>query len=56
MKQNMKTNEKNFNMPNLNPVIQISHFDDDKHVRTDVYPIAHFLDHESKEIKTLKYS
>ena len=44
------------NIINSNPVIKITHFDNDKCVRTDVYPISHFLDKSSREIKTLVYS
>lgn len=56
MKPQIKSTEENLNMSRLNPVIQITHFDNDKHVKTDVYPITHFLDQKSKEIKTLRYS
>ena len=47
MKQQIKSTEENLNMSRLNPVIQITHFDNDKHVKTDVYPITHFLDQKS---------
>ncbi len=56
MKEQLKIKETNFNISGSNPVIKISHFDDDKHVKTDVYPISHFLDQTSKEIRTLRYS
>tara|TARA_B100001564_G_C20187158_1_gene466733 strand:+ start:381 stop:578 length:198 start_codon:yes stop_codon:yes gene_type:complete len=56
MKEEFKANEKNYNLSTLNPMIKISHFEKDKHVKTDVYPISHFLDHSSKEIKNIKYS
>ena len=29
---------------NSSPIIKISHYDEDKHVKTDIYPISHFLD------------
>ena len=44
------------NIINSNPVIKITHFENDKCVKTDVYPISHFLDKSSREIKTLVYS
>ncbi len=44
------------NILNCNPVIRITHFDNNKCVKTDVYPISHFLDKSSREIKTLVYS
>ena len=44
------------NIINSNPVIKITHFENDKSVKTDVYPISHFLDKSSREIKTLVYS
>ena len=44
------------NIINPNPVIKITHFENDKSVKTDVYPISHFLDKSSREIKTLVYS
>ena len=56
MKEEFKANEKNYNLSTLNPMIKISHFEKDKLVKTDVYPISHFLDHSSKEIKNIKYS
>ncbi len=42
--------------PNPNPVIKITHFDNDKCVKTDIYPISHFLDRSSREIKSIVYS
>ena len=44
------------NIITSSPVIKITHFDNDKCVKTDVYPISHFLDKSSREIKTLVYS
>ncbi len=51
-----KSKVTNENVSKLNPVIKISHFDDDKHVKTDVYPVSHFLDKSSREMKSLRYS
>ena len=44
------------NIINSNPVIKITHFDNDKCVKTDIYPISHFLDRSSREIKSIVYS
>ncbi len=56
MNELLKPKETTENIRDLNPVIKISHFDDDKHVKTDIYPISHFLDKSSREIKTVVYS
>ncbi len=56
MNKLIKSAETNENILNSNPVIKISHFDDDKHVKTDVYPVSHFLDKSSREIKSITYS
>ena len=56
MKEQYKSYEANQNMAASNPVIKISHYDDDKHIKTDTFPVSHFLDQTSKEMKTLKYS
>ncbi len=56
MNELLKSKENIGNIRNLNPVIKISHFDDDKHVKTDIYPISHFLDKSSREIKSVVYS
>ena len=44
------------NILNTNPVIKITHFDNDKCVKTAVYPLSHFLDKSSREINTIVYS
>ncbi len=46
----------NIGTPNSRPIIKISHYDEDKHVKTDIYPISHFLDRESKNMKVVRYS
>tara|TARA_Y100000766_G_C18444868_1_gene383122 strand:+ start:106 stop:279 length:174 start_codon:yes stop_codon:yes gene_type:complete len=56
MKAEYKPNETNYSFSNVSPIIKISHFDDDdNHIRTDVFPVTHFLDKSSKEIKSIKY-
>ena len=56
MNKHIRSNEVGDNVPNSNPVIKITHFDNDKFVKTDVYPISHFLDRPSREIKSIVYS
>ena len=56
MNKHIRSNEVGDNVPNSNPVIKITHFDNDKFVKTDVYPISHFLDRSSREIKSIVYS
>jgi len=56
MKEEIKNKEFGNSISNLNPVIKISHYDDDKHIKTEVFPVAHFLDQSSREIKKLRYS
>ena len=51
MNKYIRSDEIKDNIPNSNPVIKITHFDNDKCVKTDVYPISHFLDRSSREIK-----
>ena len=56
MNELLKPKETTKDIRDLNPVIKISHFDDDKHVKTDIYPVSHFLDKSTREIKTVIYS
>ena len=56
MNKYLRSNEIKDSIPNSNPVIEITHFDNDKFVKTDVYPVSHFLDRSSKEIKSIVYS
>ena len=56
MNKYIRSREIKDNIINSNPVIKITHFDNNKCVKTDVYPISHFLDKTSREIKTLIYS
>ena len=56
MNKYIRSDEIKDNIPNSNPVIKISHFDNDKCIKTDIYPISHFLDRSSREIKTIVYS
>ena len=55
MKEEFKK-EMNLGAPSSAPIIKISHYDEDKHIKTDIYPISHFLDSESKKMKVLRYS
>ena len=56
MNKYIRSNKIKDSIPNSNPVIEITHFDNDKFVKTDVYPISHFLDRSSREIKSIVYS
>tara|TARA_B100000579_G_C22099269_1_gene518067 strand:- start:130 stop:300 length:171 start_codon:yes stop_codon:yes gene_type:complete len=56
MKNELKANEENYNASGLSPMIKISHYDNDKHIKTDIFPITHFLDQSSKDIKSIQYS
>ena len=56
MNKYIRSEEVKNDILNSNPVIKITHFDDDKCVKTDIYPISHFLDKSSREIKTIVYS
>jgi len=56
MNKYIRSNEVGDNVPNSNPVIKITHFDNDEFVKTDVYPISHFLDRPAREIKSIVYS
>ena len=56
MKEEMKSNIKNYSVTTLNPMIKITHFDKNKHVKTDVFPLSHFLDNSTKEFKRVRYS
>ena len=56
MNKHIRSGEIKDNILNSNPAIKITHFDNDKCVKTDIYPISHFLDKSSREIKTLVYS
>ena len=50
--KNHKSNE-----PILNaPLIKISHFKDDKLLKTETYPVIHFLDSHTNDLKQMKYS
>ncbi len=51
-----KSKVTNEDISKLNPVIKICLFDDNKPVDTKVYPISHFLDKSSREMKSLRYS
>ena len=55
MKEEFKK-EINIGRPNSSPIIKISHYDEDKHVKTDIYPVSHFLDKESKNMRVIRYS
>ena len=55
-KEEIKSNTKNYSVTTLNPMIKITHFDEDKHVKTDVFPLSYFLDHSTKEFKRVRYS
>ncbi len=56
MNKYIRSGEIKDNIFNSNPLIKITHFENDKCVRTDVYPISHFLDRSSREIKSIVYS
>ena len=56
MNKYIRSDEIKDSILNSNPVIKITHFDNDKLVKTDVYPISHFLDKSSREIKSVVYS
>ena len=51
-----KSKVTNEHVSKLNPVIKVCHFEDNKPVETKVYPISHFLDKSSREMKTVVYS
>ena len=55
MKEEFKK-EMNLETPSSGPIIKISHYEEDKHVKTDIFPISHFLDRESKNMKVIRYS
>ena len=56
MKEEMKSNIKNHSVTTLNPMIKITHFDEDKRVKTDVFPLSYFLDYSTKDLKRVRYS
>ena len=56
MNKYIRPNELKENILNSNPIIKITHFDNNKCVKTDIYPISHFLDKSSREIKSIVYS
>ena len=56
MNKYIRSNKIKDNILNSNPVIKITHFDNDKFVKSDIYPISHFLDKTSREIKSIVYS
>ncbi len=57
MKEEFKLKKEKYNLSNLNPIIKISHYDDDdKHIKTDTFPVTHFLDDESRNIRVIRYS
>ncbi len=56
MNKHIRSRDIKDNILNSNPVIKITHFDNDICVKTDVYPISHFLDKSSREMKTVVYS
>ena len=56
MNKYIRSGEIKDNIFNSNPLIKITHFENDKCVRTDVYRISHFLDRSSREIKSIVYS
>ena len=56
MNKYIRSGEIKDNIINSNPLIKITHFDNDKFVKTDIYPISHFLDKSSREIKSIVYS
>ena len=42
---------------NINcPVIKISHYEDDKLLKTETYPVGHFLNLGEGNIKKVKYN
>ena len=56
MNKFIRSREIKNNILNSNPVIKITHFEKDKCVKTDIFPISHFLDKSSREIKSVVYS
>ena len=56
MKEEIKSNTKNYSVTTLNPMIKITHFDEDKRVKTDVFPLSYFLDYSTKDLKRVRYS
>ena len=56
MNKYIRSNKIKDNVLNSTPIIKITHFDNDKFVKTDTYPISHFLDKTSREIKSVLYS
>jgi len=56
---NLNSETKNFKSDgqNLNtPVIKISHYEDDKLLKTETYPVVHFLDFNCHQFKKVNYS
>ena len=56
MREEIKSNTKNYSLTTLNPMIKITHFDEDKLVKTDVFPLSYFLDYSTKDLKRVRYS
>ena len=56
MREEIKSNTKNYSLTTLNPMIKITHFDEDKRVKTDVFPLSYFLDYSTKDLKRVRYS
>tara|TARA_B100001996_G_scaffold213778_1_gene164180 strand:- start:212 stop:385 length:174 start_codon:yes stop_codon:yes gene_type:complete len=57
MNLNSETNNFESDGQNLNaPIIKISHYEDDKLLKTETYPVVHFLDFNSHQFKKVNYS
>ncbi len=50
------TNEDSNNVSGHYTYIEISHYDDDKLLKTETYPLSHFLEGFEKEFKRVRYN
>ena len=38
------------------PMIEISHFEEDKHIKTETFPLMHFMDSNTRDLKQIRYN
>ena len=38
------------------PMIEICHFEEDKHIKTETFPLMHFMDSNTRDLKQVRYN
>ena len=53
--KHIKTNHSDEQILN-SPMIEISHFEENKHVKTETFPLMHFMDSNFRDLKQIRYN